>query len=124
MGATSRFPKRWGRRGFTPFSDFLLHDVGTGDGIVMAMEEHYGPNAYKVTWKSFSLKEYRSTANKVRTAPLWGVRLRTRLMHDGASVTLRDATLRHRGEASRVTQRFQRLSRSEQEAIVEFLQSQ
>lgn len=79
---------------------------------------------YKFTWKNFSPKEYSSTANKVRTAPLWGVRLRTRLMHDGASVTFRDAILRHRGEASRVTQRFQRLSRSEQEAIGEFLRSQ
>ena len=123
-GGNFTIPEALGQKTLHPFSDFLLHDVGTGDGIVMAMEEHYGPNAYKVTWKSFSLKEYRSTANKVRTAPLWGVRLRTRLMHDGASVTLRDATLRHRGEASRVTQRFQRLSRSEQEAIVEFLQSQ
>jgi len=26
-----------------PFSDFLLHDVGTGDGIALAPVEHYGP---------------------------------------------------------------------------------
>ena len=44
--------------------------------------------------------------NKVRTAPLWGVRLRPRLMHDGASLTLRDAILRHREEAGAVTRRF------------------
>ena len=32
--------------------------------------------------------------------------LRTRLMHDGASVTFRDAILRHAGEAERANTRF------------------
>ena len=59
----------------------------------------------------------------MRTAPLWGVRLRPRLMHDQASVTLRDAVTRHAGEASGVTQRFRRLSRREQQAIITFLRS-
>jgi CxxC motif-containing protein (DUF1111 family) len=45
------------------------------------------------------------------------------LMHDGASQTLRDAIVRHRGEASDVTKRFEKLSPAEQEAIVEFLKS-
>ena len=61
--------------------------------------------------------------NRVRTAPLWGVRLRSRLMHDGVSVTLRDAILRHGGEADRATHDFRRLSSNDQDAVVEFLRS-
>jgi len=44
-------------------------------------------------------------------------------MHDGQSVTLRDAILRHLGEARPVTDRFWRLNRNDQEAIIEFLRS-
>ncbi|MGB2886646.1 MAG: di-heme oxidoredictase family protein [Candidatus Acidiferrales bacterium] len=66
---------------------------------------------------------FESSRNKICTAPLWGVRLRPRLMHDGASLTLRDAILRHRGEASHVSQRFEKLKREDQEAIIEFLKS-
>jgi CxxC motif-containing protein (DUF1111 family) len=44
-------------------------------------------------------------------------------MHDGASVTLLDAIARHRGEASHVTQHFEKLKRPEQDAILEFLKS-
>src|SRR5262249_47748993 len=76
-----------GKKTFHPFGDFLLHDVGTGDGIVMAMEEHYGRNMYTITWKNLSLENFQRSRNKLRTAPLWGVRLRNRLMHDGASAT-------------------------------------
>jgi CxxC motif-containing protein (DUF1111 family) len=61
--------------------------------------------------------------NKIRTAPLRGVRLRTRLMHDGASVTLIDAVLRHGGEAAEVRRRFKALSVTDQEALLEFLRS-
>src|SRR3989442_15908642 len=60
----------------------------------MAMPEHYGPAVYKIVWREFSIDSVGRTRNKVRTAPLWGVRLRPRLMHDGASLTLRDAILR------------------------------
>jgi len=122
-GGTFTIPPALGNKTFHPFADFLLHDVGTGDGIVMAMPEHYGRNVYKTLWKRLSLDSIARTRNKVRTAPLWGVRLRPRLMHDGASLTLRDAILRHRGEASDVIRRFSKLTRREQAAIIEFLQS-
>jgi len=45
------------------------------------------------------------------------------LMHDGASLTFREAILRHRGEASDVTRHFEQLSQADQQAIVEFLKS-
>ncbi len=44
-------------------------------------------------------------------------------MHDGKSVTFRDAIRRHRGEASHVAQRFEKLQPSDQGAIIEFLSS-
>ncbi len=122
-GGTFTIPPALGEQTFHPFGDFLLHNVGTGDGIVMAMPEHYGRNVYQTVWKAFSLDSVARTQNKVRTAPLWGVRLRPRLMHDQGSLTLRDAIVRHGGEASGVTQRFRKLSRREQEAIIEFLKS-
>jgi len=122
-GGTFTIPPALGQQTFHPFGDFLLHNVGTGDGIVMAMPEHYGRNVYQVVWKAFSLDSLARTQNKVRTAPLWGVRLRPRLMHDQASLTLRDAIVRHGGEASGVTQRFRKLLRREQQAIIEFLKS-
>src|SRR3954453_14460138 len=66
-----------------PYSDFLLHNIGTGDGIV----QNGGA----------------STRNKVRTQPLWGVRTHDRHMHDGASLTFSESILRHGGEATFVT---------------------
>jgi len=59
----------------------------------------------------------------MRTAPLWGLRLRPRLMHDGAALTLRDAILRHRGEAQDESRKFDRLGKEDQEAMLEFLRS-
>ena len=63
------------------------------------------------------------TANRIRTAPLWGLRLRSRLMHDGESPTLRDAIERHRGEASDARRRFSWLGEDDQEALLTFLRS-
>ena len=122
-GGTFTIPPALGDKVFHPFGDFLLHDVGTGDGIAVAMAEHYGRKVYQVLWKEFVRDSILHARNKVRTAPLWGVRLRPRLMHDAASLTLRDAILRHGGEAGAVTARFTKLPRSEQEVIIEFLKS-
>jgi CxxC motif-containing protein (DUF1111 family) len=122
-GGKFAIPAALGNKTFHPYGDFLLHDVGTGDGIVIAMEEHYGKHMYQIKWKNLSLESHRSSANKLRTAPLWGVRMHTMLMHDGASLTFPEAILRHKGEASDVTRRFEQLSQADQQAIVEFLKS-
>jgi len=122
-GGRLTVPPALGGKVFHPFGDFLLHNVGSGDGIVVAMPEHYGRNVYQTVWREFSIDSIGRTRNKVRTAPLWGVRLRPRLMHDGASFTLRDAIVRHRGEASGVANRFAHLTPSDQEAIIAFLKS-
>src|SRR3989449_4483348 len=69
-GGTFTVPDALGGKQFHPFSDFLLHDVGTGDGIVIPVEEHFG-RAYREMQPTFNI-----TANRMRTPPLWGVRTR------------------------------------------------
>lgn len=102
-GGRFTVPEALGGKVFHPFSDFLLHDVGTGDGIVQNGGEE--------------------TANKLRTPPLWGVRTRDRLMHDGQSLTFLKAILRHDGEATEVIEKFRELSHAEKQHIVFFLRT-
>jgi CxxC motif-containing protein (DUF1111 family) len=110
-------PPALGDKAFHPFSDFLLHDVGTGDGIVIAVFEHHGRSFMHMQ------PEYEVTASRLRTAPLWGGRTRSRLMHDGQSLTLRDAILRHGGEAADSQSRFADLADQEKEQLLAFLRS-
>ena len=116
-GGTYAVPLALGNRLFHPFSDLLLHDVGTGDGIEIAVVEHFGKR-FRHMQESMS-----PTANRIRTPPLWGVRLRSRLMHDGETLTLRDAIDRHGGEAKDARRRYSSLSADEQEALLTFLRT-
>src|SRR5277367_2526388 len=122
-GGTFTIPAALGSITFHPYGDFLMHDVGTGDGILQATREHYGNKVFQMMSAYLAKQDFEGSRNKIRTAPLWGVRLRPRLMHDGASLTLRDAILRHRGEASHISQRFEKLKSEDQEAVIEFLKS-
>ena len=123
-GGTFAIPEALGRKSFHPFGDFLLHDVGTGDGMVIPMPEHYGvAMARFAAARDSSPSNFQSSRNKVRTAPLWGLRLRTRLMHDGAAVTLSDAIKRHRKEGNGAARSFQRLTAADREALLQFLRS-
>src|SRR4030081_1025732 len=122
-GGTFTIPVALGSITFHPFGDFLMHDVGTGDGILQATREHYGNQVFQQMSGYLSKQDFESSRNKIRTAPLWGVRLRPRLMHDGASLTLLEAITRHSGEAGRVSHQFKKLTREDQQAITEFLKS-
>jgi CxxC motif-containing protein (DUF1111 family) len=122
-GGTFTIPSALGSVIFHPYSDFLMHDVGTGDGILQATREHYGNKVFQMMSGYLSRQNLESSRNKIRTAPLWGVRLRPRLMHDGESLTFRDAIRRHGGEAAHVTQQFQKLKNMDQNAVIEFLKS-
>jgi CxxC motif-containing protein (DUF1111 family) len=102
-GGTFAIPVALGNKIIHPFSDFLLHDIKTGDGIVQA-----GPQ---------------DTANKLRTAPLWGLRMRPRLMHDLKSLTLENAIERHKGEAEDVIERFFDLTEAQRQQLFTFLNS-
>src|ERR1700691_609491 len=94
-------PTALGNEIIHPYGDFLLHDIGSGDGIVQV-----GPQ---------------DTANKLRTAPLWGLRERARFMHDLRSLSLEDAIIRHEGEAREPARRFRELSPEDREALITFL---
>jgi len=102
-GGTYTVSAALGNKIFHPYGDFLLHDIGTGDGIVQA-----GPA---------------DTANKLRTAPLWGLHIRSRFMHDLASLTLQDAIDRHKHEAKHVTHAFKQLDETSQQQLITFLKS-
>jgi CxxC motif-containing protein (DUF1111 family) len=122
-GGTFTIPPALGSITLHPYGDFLMHNVGTGDGILQAIREHYGHQVFQQMSGYLSKQDFESSRNKMRTAPLWGARLRPRLMHDGASLTFLDAIRRHRGEATHVTQQFDKLKRPDQEALIEFLKS-
>ena len=117
-GETFTIPGALGNKTFHPFSDFLLHNVGTGDGIGIATVEHFGARASYMKRSDIDL-----TRNRMRTAPLWGLRVRPRLMHDGGSLTISEAILRHRGEANTAARRFERLPTNEQQNLLAFLPS-
>jgi CxxC motif-containing protein (DUF1111 family) len=83
------------------FSDLLLHDVGTGDGI----------------------KQGAAEANEIRTPALWGLRFRRPFLHDGSAGTIEEAVLKHGGEALLAVRGFARLSEEERAALLAFLRS-
>ena len=59
----------------------------------------------------------------MRTAPLWALRTRNRLMHDGLSFTAREAIERHAGQASSVIGRYNALSEAQKQQLFAFLNS-
>ena len=83
------------------FSDFLLHDVGTGDGIVQGGAE----------------------ANELRTAPLWGLSESAPYLHDGSAPTVREAIRRHANQGAAAQAAFRALSGADQQALLAFLNS-
>lgn len=83
------------------FSDLLLHEVGTGDGIPQEGAE----------------------AGEIRTPALWGLRFRRPLLHDGSAATVEQAVRRHAGEAARVTERFATLPEEQRRELLAFLRS-
>jgi CxxC motif-containing protein (DUF1111 family) len=83
------------------FSDLLLHDVGTGDGIPQGA----------------------ATDREIRTPALWGLRFRRPLLHDGSAVTIEDAIRRHGEEAERARRGFEQLDAGALQALMAFLRS-
>jgi CxxC motif-containing protein (DUF1111 family) len=64
--------------------------------------------------------------DQFRTAPLWGLGQRIFLLHDGRTTDLNAAIQAHQGngsEATTVEENFDNLSRTQQQAILDFLRS-
>lgn len=87
------------RRPVVAWSDWLLHDVGTGDGIAQGA----------------------ATGAEFRTAPLWGMRTRKMLMHDGRALDAASAIQAHGGTAARTRERFNTLPPPDRQALIDFL---
>jgi CxxC motif-containing protein (DUF1111 family) len=91
---------------FSPFSDFALHDMGTGlaDGI----------------------SQGNATGREFRTAPLWGLGQRLFFLHDGRTPDLYQAITAHASygsEANMVISAFGMLSVADQQNLLNFLRS-
>ena len=87
---------------FQPFSDFLLHDMGSlGDGI------HQGE----------------ATGREMRTAPLWGLRARETFLHDGRARTVQSAIRAHDGQGRAARDAFERLDALDTRKLLAFLKS-
>ena len=94
-----------GNFAFNPFSDFAVHDMGTlGDQIGNAGD---------------SLARTR----QMRTAPLWGIRFRNHLLHDGRCGDIPCAVRAHDGQAAAARNAFNALSSDNQHNIVQFVRS-
>ena len=90
------------RTDFHPYSDFLLHDMGSlGDGIV----------------------QDEATGREMRTAPLWGLRNNNRLLHDGLARSLEQAIERHDGQGKAARDRFNALDAERAAKLLAFLRS-
>jgi CxxC motif-containing protein (DUF1111 family) len=84
------------------YSDLLLHNMGSlGDGMTQ------------------------SAANgmEMRTAPLWGLRLRDAFLHDGRASTVELAVIAHAGEAQVARDRFKKLTADRKKSLLDFLHS-
>jgi CxxC motif-containing protein (DUF1111 family) len=57
----------------------------------------------------------------MRTPPLWGLRLRKQLLHDGSALSPAEAIERHAGDATRVRDRYRNLSARDQQSLLLFL---
>jgi CxxC motif-containing protein (DUF1111 family) len=83
------------------YSDLLLHDLGP------AMDD-------RVVQGDAAGKDWRTT-------PLWGLGLRSRLLHDGRATNVPDAILAHDGEGAAAAKAFRRLTGQEQASLIDFL---
>ena len=94
-----------GSTAFFPFSDFLVHDMGSlGDGI--------GNTGDTV-----------AVTRQMRTAPLWGARFNTQFLHDGRAKSVRDAILAHDGQGLAARNAFASLSSTSQAFLIKFVNS-
>ena len=95
-------PAALARRAIFPYSDMLLHDMGP------ALADVCGSDA---------------APGELRTAPLWGLRHRTRLLHDGRASNVAEAVAAHAGEGTSARDAFAALSLDARRAVIRFLMS-
>jgi CxxC motif-containing protein (DUF1111 family) len=97
---------------FNPYSDFLLHDMGSGESGGIPFQPGGTGQATLTMW---------------RTAPLWGltntITKAKGLMHDNGSTTIDAAIRRHGGEATKVISNYTALNSTDSSNLLAFLNS-
>jgi CxxC motif-containing protein (DUF1111 family) len=97
---------------FSSYSDFLLHDMGSGDSGGIPFQPNMTGQASLTMW---------------RTSPLWGLsNILTKsgaLMHDNTSTSIDAAIRRHGGEAATVLSNYESLNSTDEANLLAFLNS-
>ncbi|HEX8107136.1 MAG TPA: di-heme oxidoredictase family protein [Kofleriaceae bacterium] len=89
-----------GNMQFFPGSDFALHDMGSLGDLI-------GNDGDTV-----------ARTRMMRTAPLWGLRFRTKFLHDGRTSDLTTAILAHDGQALAARNAFNALSAADKSTLL------
>ena len=97
---SSPIPALSGKR-FLPYGDFLLHDIGTGDGI----------------------QDGEASPREIRTMPLWGLGARAPFLHEGRAANIEQAIEFHSSEAESSRLLYEDLTEEERLDLLAFLQS-
>lgn len=103
-----------GNFAFNPFSDFLKHDMGSlGDMIGDAPPDDPAQGTGDDV----------AATRRMRTAPLWGLRFRNHLLHDGRAGDVPTAVRAHDGQAAAARDAFNRLTSTQQHDLTQFVRS-
>jgi CxxC motif-containing protein (DUF1111 family) len=103
-----------GRQTIHPYSDFLLHDMGS-EIMGVGLNDNYVSGLAR--------------GNEWRTTPLWGIGLQekvnghTYFLHDGRARNFTEAIMWHGGEGEASKNKFKNMSRDDRHALVRFLES-
>lgn len=97
-----------------PYSDFLLHDMGS-ETMGVGLNDNYVSGLAR--------------GNEWRTTPLWGIGLQekvnahTYFLHDGRARNLTEAIMWHGGEGEASRNIFARMHRDDRRALLRFVES-
>ena len=103
-----------GRQTIHPYSDFLLHDMGS-EIMGVGLNDNYVSGLAR--------------GNEWRTTPLWGIGLQekvnghTYFLHDGRARNLVEAIMWHGGEGEASKNIFKNMEKEERDALIAFLNS-
>lgn len=90
------------------YSDLLVHDMGAN-----LADDPSGSTIGRIMG--------RADGRHWRTTPLWGIRFKKALLHDGRTTDIATAVLEHGGEATNSRNRFAALTAAEKNQLVAFL---
>jgi len=103
-----------GNQTIHPYSDFLLHDMGS-EIMGVGLNDNYVSGLAR--------------GNEWRTTPLWGIGLQERVnghtyfLHDGRARNFTEAILWHGGEGEASKNIFKAMNREQRSALVKFLEA-